>query len=962
MTEKKGMFHNKLISNSTKSQTKEKNAEFNNVVILDEPNKFEIISKKDKTEENQNESISNLNIGNELQNKIRNTKIKQESENRKTRPKYFEDINSSSIVKKEESISEFNTNKKSQGSDFALFKMINEFGNNNKNSASKFKVTESLENYDPINSITIRNSNINSKNIKVEKEDSKNEIFKIEEENIKTNEYVKSENSDFIQNEKDDQDKTDINRMNIKLLFKPNEEDTSQYIKETKNQIINDINNIYENNQLNLVKINNHEIYNFITEYNHKSKDDLDYEPDYYKLSDKNDKFILRRNYFLSHNYFSYIINEKDKEKYLYEKIKKHKINYNEKIDELNFVINSNILSSRLKDNKAKKEPKVYDIENISSFFYNFCLYYPNNDNMSNNNKIQKIILDEKAEDELIKTIIAYRKIYNDGHSFQRCFSFLLIETFLLKNKLNELNYIIYDIKKTLKHKYLNIDQTLNILFQIKEASSIEYLMETYNNSEIKLDEIMITYIEDKINIINNIDTINKRKYQEINYIYFKTLCDIFDINIKILSIEENKSKNKLNNNSLLSLNTLDIFCESFNTNMKDNKNSQLSESSNSSELSQNYPTFYILFFINSYHIIYTNKSDVDSTMANNGLISQHYFLPSLPNLKCPKCNKNNPLDIIPYYETVLCHKCLIFYMKDIIKNRVVLFIKSGFSSVEYFTRPISIKQDVKINMTLYKYITRNYFMKDFENIFHNTCFICYKYFNNNKKKAEKNNKLINNINNNIIKIFVLKCKCQICENCLEEKKREFMGEFNYLNLHEIHNLKLSKCPCGNIYDINEIINYSKIKFTENDKNLALQRLKLILSKKCCICLNNKEEINNDFINLFLVNSPKHFICKNCFQAKIKENNGINKTKNKKIEMKYENEEDKKKNKIYFNDLESSDSSLKDCGTKDQKFFCNICFTEHILDKNEENKKIIDKKQNKKDKAMNKCCGKCVII
>ena len=216
MTEKKGMFHNKLISNSTKSQTKEKNAEFNNVVILNEPNKFEIISKKDKTEENQNESISNLNIGNELQNKIRNTKIKQESENRKTRPKYFEDINSSSIVKKEESISEFNTNKKSQGSDFALFKMINEFGNNNKNSASKFKVTESLENYDPINSITIRNSNINSKNIKVEKEDSKNEIFKIEEENIKTNEYVKSENSDFIQNEKDDQDKTDINRMKIK--------------------------------------------------------------------------------------------------------------------------------------------------------------------------------------------------------------------------------------------------------------------------------------------------------------------------------------------------------------------------------------------------------------------------------------------------------------------------------------------------------------------------------------------------------------------------------------------------------------------------------------------------------------------------------------------------------------------------------------------------------------------------
>ena len=51
--------------------------------------------------------------------------------------------------------------------------------------------------------------------------------------------------------------------------------------------------------------------------------------------------------------------------------------------------------------------------------------------------------------------------------------------------------------------------------------------------------------------------------------------------------------------------------------------------------------------------------------MANNRLILEHYFLPSLPNLKRLKFNKNNPLDIIPYYETVLCHKCLTFYMKD---------------------------------------------------------------------------------------------------------------------------------------------------------------------------------------------------------------------------------------------------------------------------------------------------------
>ena len=954
MTEKKEKIMNKLITNSTKSQTKDKrNNEINNEIFVEEPKQFDALLKKDKSEDNKNKSISNLNINNELQNQIQKIKIKDDNENRKTKSKYFEDINNSSIVKKEESIIDFNTNKKSQGSDFALFKMMKELGN--KNSASKFKVSESLENCDPINSITIRNSNINSKNIKIEKEDSKNEIFKIEEENIKTNEYAKSENSDFIQNEKDDEDKSNINRMNIKLLFKPNEENTSEIIKETKNQIMNDINNIYENNQLNLVKINNREIYNFITEYNHKSKDELDYDNNYYKMAVKNDKFIIRRNNFISGNYFNYIIKEKEKVKYSYEKIKEYKINYNDEAPEFNFVLNSNILSSRLKDNKTKKEPKVNDIENISSFFYNFCLYQTNNDNKSNTN--QKIILDDNSEDEIIKSIIAYRKIYNDGHSFQRCFSFLLIETFLLKNKLNELNFIIYDIKKTLKNKYLNIEQILNILYQIKEASSIEYLMETYNNSEINLDEIMITYIEDKINIINNIDTINKRKYQEVNYIYLKTLCDLFDINIKILSLEENKSKNKSGNNSLLSMNTLEIFCESYNKIMNDNKNSKLSESSDESDLSQNYPTFYLLFFINSYHIIYTDKSDVDSTMANNGLLLQHYFLPSLPNIKCPKCNKNNSLDIIPFYEAVLCHKCLIGYMKDIIKNRVVSFIKNGFTSIEYFTRPITINSEIKINLTLYKYITGNYFMKDFENIFHNTCFICYKYFSSYKKKVENNT---NNIIKNNVKILILKCKCQICENCLEEKRKEFMGEFNYLNLHEMHNLKLSKCPCGNIYDINEIINYSKIKFTESDKKLAMQRLKIIAEKKCCICLNNKEENEKDFINLFLINSPKHIICKNCYQSKIKEKDNTNKNKNKKIEIKYENKEDKDKNKIYYNDLESSDSSLKECMGKEQKFFCNICFTDHILDK--ENKKNKERKIRDKENSMNKCCGKCFVF
>ena len=169
MTEKKEKLNNINIK-STKSQTQDIK-DYKNEIILEEPQQFDCLIKKDKSQENQNENISNLNINNELQNKIKNIKIKEDFETRRTKNKYFEDINNSSIVKKEESISEFNTNKKSQGSDFALFKMMNGLGN--ENSGSKIKTLESLEKFDPLNSINSQFQNIISSKILFKKKKTK---------------------------------------------------------------------------------------------------------------------------------------------------------------------------------------------------------------------------------------------------------------------------------------------------------------------------------------------------------------------------------------------------------------------------------------------------------------------------------------------------------------------------------------------------------------------------------------------------------------------------------------------------------------------------------------------------------------------------------------------------------------------------------------------------------------------
>ena len=1026
---------------STKSQSPDEKDQ-NNQILVDPPQNFDNLIQKDTIEENNNKKKMeenknnennqenkigiddtngniilidnknnaddaldiNLNIAQEqINNNLENKEYEKHTPNKNNTEKtlsdrkkhYFDEVNNSSIVRKEESNVEFNTNKKSQGSDFALFKIMNELGT--KNSIPQIKTFESLDKFNPFisinsqskallnkeeenkindsikriskpevkeeeeeknnekNIIKIYNSNNKNKN-KTQKRGSEdiNLITPIDEYNkdkktvnskdivntsnndlneacIKTNDNLKSkmENSDFIQNQdnnnskKNNNNNNSMNKINIELLFKPNESKNKDiFIEETKKDIINDINNLYENNKLNLVKINNHEMYDFITDYNSIEKDEFDYDLDYYILNNKDNNFIIRRNNYLSHNYFSYI----HKKNYNYnnndlnDKIKKYKKKYNEKIPM--FQINdSNLKSSARKSKDVKNILKINDIENISSFFYNFGLYVPTDGK-------NKKILDEKSENEIIKTIITYRKIFNDGNSFQRCFSYLLLETFILKNQIDKINYLIYDIKKILKQRYLDIDHYINILIDIKESYSIDNLMNSYNNPKNNIDEIMISYIEDTINRFNKIDSINKRKCQEVDIDYLKILSNIFEVNLEIFYIEENKDKKT---NYVLSLDKINIYCDSFNS---DNKKERVSDSDEYEHI----PTFHLLFFLNSFHIIYTNKSDIDSTLANNDISKHHYYLPSLPKYNCPKCNKNPPLDIIPFFDVILCHKCLINYMKEILKNRVISLIKSNFSSIEYFTRPITIKSEIKITFTLYKYITGNYLIQDLENILDKTCFICYKYFNNNNGK-------------NTMKIIKLKCQCQLCQNCLEEKLKENMGDYKYLNLYEINTKQFTKCPCDKTYNIKELLKYTKNKPNERDKRDALLRLIIVLENKCCICLLNKDK--TEYIRLEVSNSQTHFICMDCFQKNMISHGNTNKNMN----YKYGNNINRDKNP--YHDLESSNSSLKD-NDRDKKFFCNICNTEHILlPEIEQNTK---KEKNKIKKTISKCCKKCLIF
>ena len=764
---------------------------------------------------------------------------------------------------------------------------------------------------------------------------------------IKTNDYTKSkdiisnidssglqreiEKPNNIKNELNQENgslnaSTNINNINdkksgIDILFgKEKKKDEKEIIRENRREIEKGINKMYEK-ELNLVKINNKEKFSYITKYNDPDKDKLGYESDYFFCSKNSINFLNRRNNFINHKYFSYIlskkekiinnnIKEKDKKKkskekikedldindnfeYIEEEVKKHKKNYDEKIEPL--TISINYINANT-NNLNYKKIRIYDVEDMSSFYYYFHLYSPEN-KFKNNFELD-------SEKEILKTFISYRKVLNDGNSFERAFIYSLLENYLIKIQNKKLDYIIYDINNLMKKKN-DIKQICNLLIDIKENSSIDYLMQSFNNPTINFDEILINYIELNIRKVLGIEN-NKKKYIEIDLNIMKILANIFEINLEIYYIEE--EQNKLKMNKIVIYNN--TFLKSKN-NLKTSNNSE-----NDCSI-----TFRFLYFLNSYYIIYTDKSDIDSSFSiiNNEI--QYYYIDNLPSYKCPNCKLNTGLDIIPSSEAIFCHICLNKYLKDILEKRVILFIKSNFSCIEYYTRPIKISSDIVINFSLYKYITKNYITNDFEKILEKTCFKCYKIMNDKEKN----------------KIKKLKCLCQLCETCLEKTLKDNLKDKNCLNKYEMHNLPKSKCLCGNDIDFHNLLKLSKNKPNEKDKKLAEDRLMNIMKKKCCLCHESNEQRLFDFK---IMQGPPHLMCLNCYEKEQKKESNI----------KEENEKDSNDNII-----NNKNYIIK------RKLFCKICYEEHIWI---EDSDIVDKKNLlQKLEVKIKCCkDNCFIF
>ena len=122
-----------------------------NRILIDDKNNKELIECNLNIDLEKNNRIKENNE-NEKNEEIKNN-IEKSASNRKSKFKYFDEINNSSIARKEESNFDYNISKKSQGSD-SLFKIMNEIGNQH----SKIKTIESLDKLNPFTSINSQNT------------------------------------------------------------------------------------------------------------------------------------------------------------------------------------------------------------------------------------------------------------------------------------------------------------------------------------------------------------------------------------------------------------------------------------------------------------------------------------------------------------------------------------------------------------------------------------------------------------------------------------------------------------------------------------------------------------------------------------------------------------------------------------------------------------------------------------
>ena len=643
----------------------------------------------------------------------------------------------------------------------------------------------------------------------LEKEEKENKINEIEEK--------KEENSICIQSENSIKP-IDKKNKNSKIFMSLSEEQKNDYL-----YIINDIKNLKSKDN-NIKDIDIDKYPTIVLDLNQKEETLDDIIPNFKKIIKQNENEIEKRKHnFISHNYFEWIIEASP----LLELIPECKISH---VDLLNNIYNEEGLHNIPEINDDYEElifeneiisennSPIGNVEDLKSFIYKY--------NFEKNTKVAV---------NSLKSFNFWRNIDGDGNSFYRSFMFSLLEYYILNNNLNELNEIISEItsnqlleiykKQELDYKipFIILGAILKLLSNNNIEKAYDLFFKSYLLKDACFDKLLIIYLkyisykyvdevielskeQNQPNIHNNL---NKELINTMNiepsFFIICLMPYLYDINIHIFWLDKDL-----------------IQCKDGVINFIDEENTV------------NLPLISLGYFFSSYHIIYSVKSKnefinkIFNSKSNNllRLTCQINYKD-----KCQIC-KGQKYIIFLRQNFKVCENCLEKYINKISSFRNESLNNDNYIGQEYYSRPFHLKD--------------NYFLNDFEfieikeevNIInylqHTASIVCSKCKGNFDKK---------NLNN-------LKCKCLLCDKCLEEMILDITGGLKILNSYEKRNLQKTLCTsCGGDFSYEDALEHLK-DIKEKDRKNAINRMKNYISTKCLICGTEvrKNENTDEFL------------------------------------------------------------------------------------------------------------------
>ena len=661
----------------------------------------------------------------------------------------------------------------------------------------------------------------------------------------------------------------------------------NEFLKENNLYYNENIYNEEENdNQLKEIKKNSYfenyiikqeSIYDFINNENKKTNKEILF---YFEIVNK--EYEKNKNKFNS--LFQFITNN-DKEKFF--KLYKNFQNYN--------IVNYFI------------SPHINDVNNFNNCF--------NIENSNNNIDYIRYTIDE-----------------NFGDTFYRCFMFNLFEKYILNQKKDSINLVIFDIFKLYdlspeiftKNKNNNINNTLiffSILNDYIQLNLWEKSYDLFLSLFSQIDQVLITYIRYNIFLFlskifkdyNDINSIYLNQYKKIiiNYneptrIIFQLIPFIFGINLEIIYYE-NKNKDDFRKKNL------SFTCPKL-------------------LVKNNVDTIYIVYYNNCYHIGY-QKKDFENNIKIFKSIKDYINIKSPIQYKkneeifCDICNKNTEcIEIINDNNKGICSECLSSEIDEYLNKRISYIkedYKSNYINYSYYLRPIelhlkepiSIKDKIENNSIIVKNI--DYFLiykKTFTQRISELFSLSKESSSRNIKQknsiVKNENNSINNlsnfsnvdINNDEIclkcnkknNVLSSECGCKFCEDCLYEILKNITNDQIILNGYEKLQSSMedtNKCPlCKKSLNLDYLVMLLKNK--GRNFEIEYNEAKIRMKNYCkTLCFGCEKKITNEKSLEVSHNSKREMlqvnvmINKHCFKdsKKIKnidfeEENGIDYT------------------------------------------------------------------------------------